>query len=247
MTELSDQFDRTRAKKKGIAPVVRESGDLGPGLTLFRPFFHRKERTPLRAATVLGVTALAMLVVAGCDLAPRKPEDVYTVYREHMRSGNLEEARELLTRDSGKLAREITAKFKLEEAPERLAIFNALDPAGPPLIMKQGDNYTLIQVRTLRGGVRLVRLIRKDAESPWRIDLSEELQALRRFFRLKAVLDMFREQAGEYAESWKAFNDQLERMRVSEDGSAKEGKDKEANKRPTTKTKRPRGGSERRR
>ena len=181
-----------------------------------RPFLGISVLTagPAKAACLLAVTAVGILLLSGCDVAPRKPEDVYSVYREHMRSGRLEEARKLLTRDCRELAVNMSETFKLGEAPEKLAIFNALDPAGPPLIMKQGDNYTLIQVRTLRGGLRLVRLVRKDAESPWRIDISEELNALRRFLRIRGALDMFREQAGEYAEAWKAFNDQLEKMNV---------------------------------
>lgn len=173
------------------------------------------------------MTALALSVIWGCHLAPRKPEDVYTVYREHMKSERLKEARELLTRNSRDLATDISEKFELSEAPERLALFNALDPASPPLIMKQGDNYTLVQVRTLRGGLRLVRLVRKDAQSPWKIDLSEELTALRRFLRLKGALEMFREQAGEYAESWKAFTDQLEEMTVRERAAPPSEKEKE--------------------
>ncbi len=217
MTDLSIQLVQRRTNRETYFPAGHRTEHLWSGWRAFRPRFCRAESASARAAGVLAVTALALLLISGCDVAPRKPEDVYTVYREHMKSGKLQDARELLTQKSQDLVAEISEKFKVEEAPERLSIFNALDPAGPPLIMKQGDNYTLLQVRTLRGGVRLVRLVRKNSDSPWKIDLSEELIALRRFLRIKGALDMFREQAGEYAESWKAFNDQLEKMAVPQE------------------------------
>lgn len=214
MTEPTYRYTQGPVKEKAPSTGAESMG-FGPGYLLC-PDPGKYPLAGLRATLVclLAIAALAASSLSGCQLAPRKPEDVFTVYREHMNAGRIDQARELLTPDSKELTARIAGDFTLTEVPEKLALFNALDPVSPPLIMKQGDNYTLLQVRTLKGGVRLVRLVRKDAQSPWKIDLSEELAALRRFLRARGILDMFREQAGEYAESWKAFTDQLEKMKI---------------------------------
>jgi len=159
---------------------------------------------------------LGLGCLCGCELVPQKPEAVFVHYRETMKAGDIEKARALLSRESDELVRELASRHALQQSPENLALLNILDPVSPPLVMKQGTDYALLQIRTLKGGLRLVRVIRKDERAPWKIDISEELRALRLFLQARQALDMIREQAGEYAASWNAFNKQLERMNVTE-------------------------------
>ena len=91
-----------------------------------------------------------------------------------------------------------------------------LDPVATPTVVKVEDTSAILQVRTLKGGLRIVRLVRKDPNSPWRIDLFEELKSLKTFLEASSALDLMREQAGEYAAAWKAFSDQLGRIQVPE-------------------------------
>jgi len=97
-----------------------------------------------------------------------------------------------------------------------MALLNALDPGGPPTVLKTTDSLTLLNVRTLKGGSRLVRLVRANADAPWKVDISEELSAFQSFLQTQQALNMMREQAGEYAASWKAFNDRLGQMNLVE-------------------------------
>jgi len=155
-------------------------------------------------------------LMAGCDLVPSTPDGVFTLYRDRMKSGNLDQARPLLSDESKKLALTLTSEYKLKQPPENLALLNALDPASVPTVLKTTDTLALINVRTLKGGARLVRLVRPNADTSWKIDISEELSAFRSFLQAQQALDMIREQAGEYAASWKAFNDKLGRINVIE-------------------------------
>ncbi len=157
-----------------------------------------------------------LAVLTGCDLTPSKPEAVFILYRDRMKSDRVEEARKLLTEESRNLATSVAAKYKLKQEPENLALLNVLDPMSIPLVMKEEDNEALLQLRTLKGGLRLVRLVRKDRKSPWHIDILAELKAFVDFLEVRSALDMMREQAGEYAASWKAFDNQLRRMQVVE-------------------------------
>jgi hypothetical protein len=111
----------------------------------------------------------------------------------------------------------LESTYRLRQPPENLALLNILDPVGSPVVMKEGDASALLQARTLKGGLRLIRLVRSDEKSPWKIDMVEELAALRVFLEARGALDMIREQAGEYAAFWKAFTDQLGRMRAPEE------------------------------
>jgi hypothetical protein len=175
-----------------------------------------QRRSALRSgATIfLGVLVAGIALLGGCELIPAKPEAVFVLHRERMKAGDIKEARALLSDESRTLATNLASRFKLDQPTENLALLNALDPVSPPLVMKQGDTYALLQARTLKGGLRLIHLVRPDKKAPWKIDLTEELNALRKFLETRDALDMIREQAGEYASFWRAFNDQLERMKV---------------------------------
>jgi len=182
---------------------------------------HRKSALetilPRRFAAVwfLG-GVLAGLFLVGCNLVPSTPDGLFVLYRDRMKFGNLDQARALLSDDSRRLVSTLTEDYKLKEPPESMALLNALDPASPPTVLKTTDTLALLNVRTLKGGTRLVRLTRPNADASWKIDISEELSSFRSFLQTQQALDMIREQAGEYAASWKAFHDRLERMQVVE-------------------------------
>ena len=167
------------------------------------------------AVCVLGIF-VAVLFLTGCNLVPNAPDGVFALYRDRMKSGNLEQARALLSEDSLKLISALTADYKLKEPPESMALLNALDPGSPPTVLKTTDSLALLNARTLKGGSRMVRLVRANADGPWKVDVSEELSAFQSFLQTQQALNMMREQAGEYAASWKAFNDRLGQMNVVE-------------------------------
>ncbi len=167
------------------------------------------------AACVAGLF-LAVLFLTGCDLVPNTPDGVFALYRDRMKSGNLEQARALLSEDSLKLLSALTSDYKLNEPPENMALLNALDPGSAPTVLKTTDSLALLNMRTLKGGSRPVRLVRANADGHWKVDISEELSAFQSFLQTQQALNMIREQAGEYAASWKAFNDRLGQMKVIE-------------------------------
>lgn len=170
-----------------------------------------------RSCWILIVSGIIVGIFAvSCQMVPTKPEAVFNLYRNRMKSQNLAEARALLSPESKKLIDEITHAFSLNQAPEQLALLNALDPVSEPILMKMEDTTAILQVRTLKGGLRLIRLLRKDSNSPWAIDLSEELKTLESFLKAQHALEMMRDQAGEFAASWKAFNEQLNKLKDAE-------------------------------
>jgi hypothetical protein len=132
-----------------------------------------------------------------------------------MKSEKLKDARQLLSKESRTLTARLAEDFGLKEAPENLALLNVLDPVTPPVVTQSEATSALLQVRTLKGGVRLVRLVRSKTDSSWTIDMTRELHALKKFLSTRRALDTVREQAGEYAASWRAFSDQLGKMRVT--------------------------------
>jgi hypothetical protein len=156
--------------------------------------------------------AALTLAMLGCDLTPTKPDVVFTLYRDRMKAEKIASARELLNDTSKSFAEKLTAEYKLPQPPEELALLNILDPVTSPTVVKAEDTYALLQVRTLKGELRLLRMVRASASSPWKVDMTEELQALEAFLAARQVLEMMREQAGEFAESWKAFDEQLTKM-----------------------------------
>ncbi|MBM3302765.1 MAG: hypothetical protein FJY85_22815 [Deltaproteobacteria bacterium] len=163
---------------------------------------------------------MALLVAAAafsaCELVPSNPDAVFVLYLNRMKSDKIAQARELLSPETRKLIDRLTAQYKPGQPPESLALLNVLDPVTPPAVARLEDTSAILQVRTLKGGTRLVHLVRADPRSPWSIDLTEELLGLQTFLGARSALDEMREQAGEYAASWKAFSDQLGKMRVKE-------------------------------
>ena len=77
-----------------------------------------------------------------------------------------------------------------------------------------------------------MRLVRRDEKSPWEVDLSEELKALRLFLEARGALDMVRGQAGEFAAASKSFADQLDRIRAPDSPAVPESAEKPEKKRP---------------
>lgn len=159
---------------------------------------------------------LSAAVLSGCELVPTKPDAVFVLYRDRMKVENLNQARELLSEESRNLVFELTSQFKLKQPPENLAVLNVLDPVATPTVVKVEDSSAILQIRTLKGGLRIVRLVRKDPNSPWRIDIFDELKSLKTFLEASTALDLMREQAGEYAAAWKAFSDQIGRIPLVE-------------------------------
>lgn len=173
---------------------------------------------PKPHATVKLIVALLIaLCLISCGLLPRKPSVVFVSYRDHMREGNVEEARKSLTSESRKMVVEMSRRYALKNPPENLAILNTLDPVSPPETVKvtQGGAATL-RVRTLRGGVRLIKMKQEGERPKWKIDLTNELSELSSFLEVRRALNMIREQAGEYAATLKAFNEQIERFSEEE-------------------------------
>ena len=157
--------------------------------------------------------AVMCLCWSSCDLIPRKPADVFVVYRKRMINEQLGDARKLLSKSSLKLVKLLERDFNLEQAPEALALLNILDPTSPPLIKSSDDTTTILQVRTLTGGLRLVRVTRKSKDAHWKVDLTQELTNLKKFLTIRGALEQYRNQAGAFAGAWKSFVDQLEKMK----------------------------------
>jgi hypothetical protein len=164
---------------------------------------------------LIGAFTATALLFYGCDLAPIQAEAVFLVYQDRMKAQRLDKARSLLSDDSRKLALKLAGEYKLEQPPESLALLNALDAAAAPVIMKSQEMSALLQLRTRKGGLRLVLLVRNDPNSPWRIDMSEELRSLQSFLEVRGALDTIRDQAGEYAATYKAFSNQIGKMHIT--------------------------------
>lgn len=160
---------------------------------------------------------ILVVLVTGCDLTPSRPEDVFTVFRERMKSGNLATARTLLSDESRSMVESLRNKYKLEMPPENLAILNSLDPQGIPTVTMAEEKFALLKVRTLRGAPRMVRVVRDEVRGNWKINLTEELASLEAFLETQNALEMLRDTAGDYAATWKAFSDQLDRITILED------------------------------
>jgi hypothetical protein len=178
---------------------------------------------------VSGLALGALLVIgllAGCELIPTKPESVFILYRDRMKAEKIAEARELLSEESKQLAVKLARDYHLKQPPENLALLNVLDPVSPPLSVKSEDTEALLQLRGLKGGMRHIKLVRRDADAPWKIDITSELKALQNFLGAQRALDTMREQASEYAASWKAFSTQLQRMKVPASNVGKQGAEK---------------------
>jgi hypothetical protein len=158
------------------------------------------------------IGAMSLFLLVGCDVVPVRPEEVFILYRERMNGAKIQDARNLISPASLALVKQITEKHKLDNPPENPALLNILDPITAPTVVKMDDGIALLQVRTLKGGLRLIRLAREAPKSPWKVDITEELKSLQAFLDAKEALGGLQQQAGEFAASWKAFDNQLERM-----------------------------------
>jgi hypothetical protein len=165
----------------------------------------------------LWLTTLVLFVA--CQAVPTKPEAVFNLYREKMRNNQIPQARELLTDSTRALISEMEAKYKTDQPVENLALLNALDPEAPVAVIQNEKTTAVVQARTLRGGLRLIKLSRKDETSPWQTDLTPEIKSLESFLKAREALDLIRAQAGEYAASLEAFNQQLGRIQAQEETS----------------------------
>jgi hypothetical protein len=174
-------------------------------------------RSARRTSRKLFLWVAALLLFAACQSIPSKPDAVFNLYRERMRNNQISEARELLSDASKSLLSEMEAKYKTDQPMENLALLNALDPEATATVMQNENTSVILQARTLKGGLRLIKLVRNDENSPWRIDLTEEINSLESFLKAREALDLIRAQAGEYAASLDAFNQQLGRIQVEEE------------------------------
>jgi len=164
---------------------------------------------------LIGAFSLATLMLA-CGMTPSKPDALFIHYRDLMKADNISEARQLLSDDSRELTLKLAAEHGLRQPPENLALLNVLDPVAAPTIVSLDDGSAILQMRTLKGGVRSIRVVRKDPDAAWKIDIKSDLKALQTFLQARGALDMIREQAGEYAASLKEFNSQMEKMDVAD-------------------------------
>jgi hypothetical protein len=159
---------------------------------------------------------LLLLSAQGCDLAPTKPEEMFVLYRDRMKNGQETSARSMLSSESLNLVKKIESIYRLDQPCENVAILNALDPASQPAILRIEDTLALLDVRTLKGVNREIRLVRSDSKSKWTVDLTDELGQLENFLAARKTLDVMQEQAGEFAATWKAMDSQLSRKSLVE-------------------------------
>ena len=154
-----------------------------------------------------------------------------------MKAENFDQARELLSDQSRELVLELISQFKLKQPPENLAVLNMLDPIATPVVVKVDDTSAVLQVRTLKGSLRIIRLVRRNPDSPWKVDFLDELKSLKTFLEASSALDLMREQASDYAASWKAFSDQLGRIQAPESPSVEKPLQETAHPKPAPKKK----------
>jgi hypothetical protein len=190
-------------------------------------------RPTIRRLTIIFfIVAIFCFFLVSCDVAPVKPEEVFMLYRERMNTEKVQDARNLLSPASLELIKQIDQRYKLGQPPEKIAFLNILDPVSPPVLVKADEGLAILQVRTLKGASRLIRLTRTDSKSPWKIDLTEELKSLQLFLEAKEALSGLQQQAGEFAASWKALDNQLEKMGGPEAESKVQPQVKDINQKP---------------
>jgi len=189
---------------------------------------------------IVTIMILPVMMIAGCDMAPVKPEEVFVLYRERMNAHNVQNSRKLVSANSLDLAKQIEAQYKLDQPPEQIVLLNILDPVTPPTLVKVDDVVAILQLRTLKGGNRLIRLVRTDPKSPWQIDMTEELKSLQTFLDAREALSSLQQQAGEFAATWRALENQLQKIGGLENESQpqvliKDPPNKTTKSKPTTK------------
>ncbi|MFH0959758.1 MAG: hypothetical protein V1897_13760 [Pseudomonadota bacterium] len=158
------------------------------------------------------ILILFVIMMASCDMAPVKPEEVFVLCRERINSGNFLEARKLVSANSLNLVKQIEENYKLDQTPEHIVLFNIIDPVAPPILVKADDVTAVLELRTLKGGKRRIGLTRADQKSPWKVDITDELKSLQSFLVAREALSSLQQQAGEFAASWRALENQLQKM-----------------------------------
>ena len=100
---------------------------------------------------LIRASAAVAVMLCGCQLVPNQPEAVFVLYRDRMKTQNLDEARSLLSNDSRRLALELAAEHKLQQSPESLALLNALDPTAAPGGHEIGRNVCFVAAKNTQG------------------------------------------------------------------------------------------------
>ncbi len=175
----------------------------------------REEESCKLVSVALRVLSLgcALFLCCACGrLAPSTPEAVFNTYKTLVKGGKLAESREILTGPSRAQALRLAGDYHLEQSPEEAALMNALDPVTEAVPIKVADSMAQVQARTIKGGLRLVRLSRSSPDDPWKVDLTDELRELETFLKGRKALEDLRNQAGDVATSVKVFNEQLTKM-----------------------------------
>ncbi|MEW6352036.1 MAG: hypothetical protein AB1646_23545 [Thermodesulfobacteriota bacterium] len=186
------------------------------GAHLMRALTEAPRRSTWRLLCVCLVSALCAAILGACDLVPQKPEAVFVLFRDRMKQEKVSEARTLLTKESHDLAVALKAKYRLSQEqsePEALALLSALDPVAEPVVLKAADEYAVLHVRTIKGVMQVVRLVKQDPKTGWKIDLKDELTALESYLVAREAFGMVRNMAGEFAAALKAFNTQIKRIK----------------------------------
>lgn len=168
------------------------------------------------ALKILLSVIFAAVVLSGCDLAPAKPEEVFNVYRDKMKSGQLTSARQMLSPETLKIVERIESNHHLDQPSENIAVLNTLDPTLVPSIVKIEETQALLEARTLKGSNKPISLKRAGAKDKWKVDWVDELSQLENFLAARKTLDSMQEQAGEFAATWKAMDNQLGKKVVGE-------------------------------
>ncbi len=192
-------------------------------------------RKPVINELVMICFALLAVGATSCDLAPAKPEEAFILYRDRMRNTQVTNARAMLSPESQALVQKMESNYQLDQPPENIAFLNALDPTTPPTPIKIEDALAVLEVRTLKGTNKIVRLIRSESENRWKVDVSDELRQLDNFLAARKTLDSMQEQAGEFAAAWKAMDSQLSRKTLIEPEKEHKDQVKEVKKTPVKK------------
>ncbi|MDD3472776.1 MAG: hypothetical protein PHS86_08340 [Syntrophaceae bacterium] len=191
--------------------------------------------TKKRVAGFLLLIITFPILFSGCDLVPAKPEEAFVLYRERMKNEQIKDAREMLSQESLNLVLRIEKDYLLDQQAEKIAILNTLDPTSVPSPVMIEEKQALLDVRTLKGVNRTVRLIRSDSKGKWKVDLVDELKLLDNFLAARKTLDFMQEQAGEFAATWKAMDSQLGKKALIEPEPQTRDESKDTKKGPASK------------
>ena len=165
---------------------------------------------------IMSVVILSIVVLTGCDLAPAKPEEAFSVYRDKMKNGQLASARQMLSPESISIIQRIESNHSMDQPAENVAVLNTLDPTVLPSVIKMEETQALLETRTLKGTNKVISLLRSGSKDKWKVDWVEELTQLENFLAARKTLDAMQEQAGEFAATWKAMDRQLNKKAIPE-------------------------------